>query len=729
MGFQVKYFYTFRDINDLQYKVEILEDTTDVLIPVELIPDTDPFMIEYPTANKFAPVLGSGCDMNLISATDRQLFDLYTAEIQKYMIKLYDNELNLIYSAWLDTELYREDFSYLDNYPISFSGSDLSVLDRLNFVDASKNDYKGIKSKWDILNIIITEKLKLPIANIYVGLSTVIYGENYDNIAANLLSNSYVYCANYYDEDDVPFTCRKVLEEILRPYVASFQIVNNNIYIFDYNTLLSATPIFKKYTSAMAYMADVTLNCNLGDLSIIKFASSKQNLGVDPAINKQVVKYSPYSESKLLELKLDDLAILTPFRVDNKGTGTEYCWTETLYKDNSELTWVDNTTAKAYIAKSQGTGTQNSKTSDIYLKFERALQTGQTNWAAQQDFRPVYRLKKNLGYILGSDLNTNYLKIECEAYVNTLNNLGDTLEESDYSDRIRGLYIPVMIWTDNYDDYMENDSISFTEMLRDWGKIIDAMKPYADVTTGMITYEGNTYPWSYSFLNFYNEKRATSIANNWVSIRQTIRQFGPNKDLGKGELIPLKSGISGILNFCFLQGIQIFDDIGSDVSINMNDVRIRNLKITVIDGNGNEIENSDIEYPACLDPNYKNEGKKVVVLHGTNVNNNSTAKGTLLGKDSTGAYYFIKQWTRGGKTFNVESLLLRSIVSNFTFSNITLTCDLNKVQGLGYLTFANYLAGKKFILRSHKINYAESVSSVSLIEISADNLDVKTSYT
>lgn len=265
MAFQLKYYYTYRDIANQQYTVNILENTPDTLTPLQIKGYQEPFIVNYPEiTNKLQTIRGSGATLNILSETDRQFFNLYTADMMQYKVNHYKGA-SLVWTGYLDSELYSEPFNELTNYPVSFAANDgFNLLERLNYVDDSSNKYTGIVTQWTVLTNIFS-KLGLTLNNIYVGLSTTIDGVTI-GASETIFHKHYIIQENYYNEDNEPESCRKVLEGILAPLGAYIQQINGSIIITDLNHLAqNSTVNFKKYNpSTFEYISTDSINQNIG---------------------------------------------------------------------------------------------------------------------------------------------------------------------------------------------------------------------------------------------------------------------------------------------------------------------------------------------------------------------------------------------------------------------------------------------------------------------------------
>lgn len=247
MAYQKKYYFQFVSADDKTNIVELWQDTATTLTAIEVKTMGMPFAVEMPDLDgKFQAVRGTGCEINLLSETNMQFFTgLYHTDKKEFMVKHYiDGTINWL--GYLNSEMNRESYGELTNYPVSVSGNDgFSLIDRFQFLQGVEEAspgaiYEGIKSQWDILRIIL-KRIGLPYEYVYFNLSTTFTG--YSEVLKTIMHQTYVDCGNFYDEEGVAMTMREVLEAILKPYAAFITQVGGNIYITDINSLATGTDI------------------------------------------------------------------------------------------------------------------------------------------------------------------------------------------------------------------------------------------------------------------------------------------------------------------------------------------------------------------------------------------------------------------------------------------------------------------------------------------------------
>lgn len=706
MAYEQKYYYTFYGLNGVEYTVSIDEDTAGSITPVEVRGNVSPFTVEYPELqNKYAPVFSSGCTINLLSAFDRQFFDLFTAEMQQYRIRL------LVAGAvkWiglLDTEIYHEDFSSVDNYPISFTGNDgFNILDRILFVDSDGNNIDTITSCWAVLTTII-QKLKIKYNYIYFASSTT-SAELDPTSSQTILHKTYVNCRNFIDEEDKPMTCRDVLESILKIHYLRISQQNGSLYIWDNNLALDDTITFKGFDATwFTYFGNSTQVSTLGDLSDIGFMSNNQQLDSITAVNKQRLTFSPYPVKELISFEDGKGDFSTVNDSVTYHSGDMYGYQDIYYTNSTK--W--NKQNYGYFVERKGLATSelNKDFSEMALFLDKAIPPVRTfaevlsTYAAEWN-TINFTYKKQLPYVIPTDA---YLKLELQIYVNTKSYLNMDSEVAPLvNECILGTVISIgsKVYTKN-EDVKTGTWADYTGTLSDNCNIRVFEK--SGLTTLVVS----------------------PISNRWVTIGNRL-VVDDNNVIVTPVTIPLNTGVAGgVLDFKIKN---YFSSTGDRpitlVQSTIKDVRIKGVKITVCDKDGNEIVDNDKEYTAYFNKSFKNEGSQVKTILGTNVTGNPVERGALMYHDGT-QYNFISQHTRKGVTDTIENLLLRSIQSNYIKSTLKFSCSINLLNtAVGYITYSNYLA-ENFIPVAVKHDYSESVTEITLNEVSEDNLTLVKSF-
>ena len=178
MSFQKKYYYNFKDLNNIPNTVEIWQNYTGGTLTPELVyADKSAFTIEMPTIkDKFQAIRGTGCECNIISYTGMKfLTGLYSSDMQNIMIKHYYNS-NINWLGYINSELQTEPYDILNNYTVNFNGTDgFALMEKMyyctgsgyvvgttfngsNIIDGAF--YSGVTSQFNILQNIFQKFLR-----------------------------------------------------------------------------------------------------------------------------------------------------------------------------------------------------------------------------------------------------------------------------------------------------------------------------------------------------------------------------------------------------------------------------------------------------------------------------------------------------------------------------------------------------------------------------------------
>jgi hypothetical protein len=80
----------------------------------------------------------------------------------------------------------------------------------------------------------------------------------------------------------------------------------------------------------------------------------------------------------------------------------------------------------------------------------------------------------------------------------------------------------------------------------------------------------------------------------------------------------------------------------TEIKESVIDVRIKDIVISIVDADGEEISTDDVEYVGYMNSKYKDEGEEITTLQGTSKTDNSIEKAALIGLNSTGSYFYLK---------------------------------------------------------------------------------------
>lgn len=673
MSYQKKYYFTFVKLRTTEvHTIELWQNTGATLTAEEVTGGMDPFIVEMPELDhKFQTVRGSGCTINLLSKTDGQFFTgLYHVDPQEFMVKHYiGGSLNWI--GYLNAEMTDEPYDVNFNYPFTITGNDgFALMDRFSFVQADSTAYTGIKSKFEILQICLN-KIALPYNEIRIALATT--GPSF-GVNESILHASYINCANFYDEDGKPMSLREVVESILAPYGAYIRLEDTNIQICDIDTLARNSSVtYRRFTQSSGAYAGAIAIPNVKDISVIKYAGTGSRKELSGGVNRQVVSYSPYPVKEALP---QTLASLDEFGTVPAVFSTKDGYYYRTLEDCS--TWELSSPATF-----QESYYFDPADSDLYIQFPR--QTSNTLMAGIKinNFISVGNPTTDLKVVRGAAL-----LITGEILVKTRDNPYDDGE-----------------------DQKEIQGVTLTAVVK-------------------IGSEYYTYPAGWSTSSGTIQIPANTGKNEIIADK-----FIPLGQNGQGMLITIGNfleifplGGDTIGNF----DLEIYSEYtartysDSTFVTNHPDVKeiwLKNIKVEVVNIDGNEIPDKDVESIGLLDKNFQNEGEKITLTCGNQAV--FADKGRIMWLDSEG-YHPQLSWTRNAQTGPIADLLLVSLCSNYRAGFITLSgLKLKQAFSLqNVITDTSYLSTKKLMVKSATINYHENLIECSLVEISKDDLTI-----
>jgi len=350
------------------YVVDILEDGYSG--PVKEICGTeDPLYIEIAEEKVDSSVSGSGLTLNLISETPLQYLDLYSVDIFAHKVNLYRDSV-LIWTGWLDSEMYNEEYNEFTNYPISFTANDgLSLLKRLKYRNQTTEvNYRGLETAWQAI-IKILESNRVEYTSINFMTSHILINRSNQVIPAvdeTLLHNVIVNQDNFIDELLEVKDSREVLESILQPFGLRLKmsLEDASLYIYDYHVLTRGADIeIKKFSLDGTHISNSMISRDdlEFDLSTYVYCNTESSqFTFTSPITRQDIKHSTYLVDKILEteFKEDDFCYYNTCSNQNGQDVHDACdddkkWSEWFYDEIPDYEIIDTIGCK-FVQKVKG---------------------------------------------------------------------------------------------------------------------------------------------------------------------------------------------------------------------------------------------------------------------------------------------------------------------------------------------------------------------------------------
>lgn len=235
MAFAVKYRSEFKDMQGIDWKIDILEDSF-VGDITSLIPTGDPLVIHYDNDSDdiFDPIHESHADIKVYSETNFALAELYSVEDMQFQVNIYQDD-TLYWTGYINPRNYSEPYDdYL--YPVTISCSDgLGILGDILY-DNSGSYYTGRKLESQILLDILGK----------IGYTTF---TEYINIYEESMTSTTGYSPLDQVKVDVyvfeDMYCDEVITNILRKYNACV-IQKAGVFVFYRPEELTGTTVYSR---------------------------------------------------------------------------------------------------------------------------------------------------------------------------------------------------------------------------------------------------------------------------------------------------------------------------------------------------------------------------------------------------------------------------------------------------------------------------------------------------
>ena len=672
----------YKDYKDIDTKIEIWEDGYNGNV-VECEAADDPLNVDIAPMDPMIqiPVIGTGATLKLNSASNGQFLNLYTLNPMKRMVKIYkDNKTYPWWLGYINTELYGEPYSRLQDYPVIINCNDgFNALTRYKYLDGSGNKYTTLETKWNILTRIIT-KMGLPFQYLYFACD-----HSCDGITVGsdetLFHNLKVDQLNYYDEKDIPMTFRQVLEALLRPYPLQIRWYNGCLIIYEPQMLALSSFSAKKFDSSFAYVSTGNLSMNF-DISNgdINWDNEDQNIDIISGFSRQRIRYSPYiQDGAIKEYDITDRA---------NWTGTED-WS----LDGNGVWRLSGITAIAGFTMHTGdspssknayfTGNKQTFTSQEDVYFEK---NGLSDDYNDIDFLTITSGRKvtfKENQIIGL-LGKVYIRSKFNEFGNEQGTMA------------RCIIIPFHVTINGYGPYMGQDG--YTWSLGD-----------GDEFNAVVINNGG-------------------ICDRWCDFNAPVPWNMPS------GIIQFK--IKDPKVYTSYTGTQLHA-VDGIYSLRLKDfkARIFNMPGEPVGGMSGgvsslkEIENKDREYSGTLNEEFINEASEITLQHADA--KNITDRGSIIKLDGS----IPTGWKKTGDSvsYRLADLLLRAINSQYRdiLTQLSGTLEADSLMasngGPGFLFTiqdTDYLSSIKFLFIGGTYNDFRRTLNGKFLEIKQDNLDL-----
>ena len=221
------------------WRVEIHEDSETAFSTVgELsFPYDEPLLIEWEKRAKEEVIQGSSATLKLISPGDRTYVDLYSVKPCAVRLDVYRAGA-LYWRGTLDTELYEEPYESASGYTVSLTFSDFGVLARKKLYGHEVQSLRSILERaLEAAGLAGMEIYDGYISSRLAPVATGAQAPTSSQAEAGLLDELYVSGDNFYDEDGEAITAEEVVEGVLQPLALRMIQCGGLVYVYDLNGL------------------------------------------------------------------------------------------------------------------------------------------------------------------------------------------------------------------------------------------------------------------------------------------------------------------------------------------------------------------------------------------------------------------------------------------------------------------------------------------------------------
>lgn len=352
MAYGVKYWFEFNDEWDRVHKVEILNDgyggasteLTKVGIP--------PVLITKPSdGTKFQPVQGKEIALKLLSTSDLQFSEFFTATNRAYLIKYYIATV-LNFSGYLVPDQYYEPF-IAPAYTVTLRATDgLGDLKNRLFESAVDTPYTGQEDLLDVIEICLDETgLALDIISACNFFET---GHNKTD-ADDPLPQTYINQEVYREDWKTGWSCYDVLVDIMTLIGGKLEQINGAWHIIPIRELAETSYDYRVYNSSGTYQSNSSKSPQLtvtvptaGEATLCCWSGDNQMLEIIPAYKEFTLLQDYGYRENIIENH--------SFEPDQwSDANTPLLWTKSeagaWIRRYSDFAWMDSPAANIGVAK------------------------------------------------------------------------------------------------------------------------------------------------------------------------------------------------------------------------------------------------------------------------------------------------------------------------------------------------------------------------------------------
>lgn len=465
------YFGTFKDIENVEYRVEITTDLEGE--DEEILLADEPVVIDYESDNEnaYKPYKCSTATIRIL--LNEANFDLIDAFANRVKVNIY-KENKVIWCGYATPNTYSQSYEdYFDVFELECQDG-VSTLQYYDYeyiptyydygtMDA---DHPYDNPNWDKaltehnkatnffhLVMMMNKKLGGMYKNIYVTDSII----NPYTRDISILDSTFISENNFFDEDNKPMKMLEILEEICRYCSLTCVAYGQNLYFLNYDAIAQGINTYFAYSrvSDTKYTSKKEVLNSDHKITIDTFSSKGCKLNVDSVYNYAAVKDDLYSVDSIMPSIEDESKWVKPIYIDTDQNNTS----------NAEVVYVQDDANKPHYG-------------EVHIKYERDdkkhwcfMRYYGYNWTDNLDNRYIFyyypadtqekRISSNTPLQL-YDLNVGGGEVPRPfSWVNTRGRNGACIVEYAIKD--------VDSWEDDYTKPTFNTAIMFhTTDISDW---------------------------------------------------------------------------------------------------------------------------------------------------------------------------------------------------------------------------------------------------------------------
>lgn len=758
MGKQIRYTGEFLSRKGAVWRVDILQEADSAFSVSELtFPADSPLVIEWGNLSKEETVCGSTATLRIESPGDRTYEDLYTIAPGRIGMNVY-RDGNLYWSGTLDPEFYEEPYEKASMYDVALTFSDFGILDRFNY------DMEGLRTVREVVGRCMERAGLASVLD-----ETLISTSVEEDGAPMSLADLKVRSDNFYDEDGEASTLKDALEGILRPLALRIVQRAGRIYVHDFNALYTTEPVpvewdgdsqtlgtDKVFNNARITWSTYAQSGELSESECFTVPTDPNAVALDNEYGRpqgDAVIFS-YHSTNDFENYTDNADAGFTLWVSAKGENAEI--TDTRARFYSIVPQYSGQESEGIAVAWPGVrlsvditplplGNLQKVLTDVVMgKYgvPSSDLAGTTSTASG----PVFR-SRPVAIPHVNDPDGLLVRLALETLMDPRINPFEEAEnaawvkmkdwQENWNRRGNFVYIPVRVMFRPYgsDDryYWSNRDVVTQDVSND--KAVFLSWTYGNWTKASA---GNE-PWGY--LCYYDpaDRAEKSGMGGWKTNRHAINphtgklsvalaeakdgQFisYPNNGAGGGELCVEVLGKGWIISDgnTNLSAAEIIDTRGLWEKYCWILCRLPQIEIVNNRPFDSEIDGDDVEYTAVINPDAK-EDIEIDTVCG------SSAKGVPMAR---GAYFRSKDGaqvtalTRGGRTSQVEDLLIGTLFSQFGQRRTTLSGEMCIASG-GWASYSEANQdGKKFTITSDTQDIIADISEATVAELRPDEYE------